>query len=464
MANTIDWMFQGAAVSSINLGLAFTADIGVKVNAANTPNFTAKILLNEKQIGRITWTTAGSSTVVEWYSGSVLALVLVHKDKLSIVRNDTAERVNLDIVRFNLADASTPLSLASIIRQLGLFSPVKGLPVIADMYAKIQSLIPSATFRGTLNIATMVGDVASFAKGEFQLPVTTGLVYPNAAAIVTAIGSLKPPTVKEIFNSWGRMDGQNFYPGGTAASGNAAAWMFNETLQAAVQPNNARPTTGFVSLDSLENYDLAVTLQSDNADNDDIGVILAASVTGNNIDQLSVFVNRGGDGAPFTSGRNQVIYNAAGTGSKVIAASNTLGATGGWNNNFIRVFVKREGDIFTVRISDWNNTTPNEASKMIIDLKSDALLTKFKGPKPYGYITYSQAGAYFKDISLSGGVLQDVLADAATGQVWRYMDGVWGVLPGLTAADIYGAPRNIKDSKTGKIYHIAIDGSMTLVS
>lgn len=94
-------------------------------------------------------------------------------------------------------------------------------------------------------------------------------------------------------------------------------------------------------------------------------------------------------------------------------------------------------------------------------LTSSALDQKFKGPKAWGFCNISQAKSFFKLNDFSGGKLYDIVVDVQTNKVYRFDNNAWSVLPGVKAQDIYGEPRTLVNSQTGKSFRLNTDGTIT---
>lgn len=68
-------------------------------------------------------------------------------------------------------------------------------------------------------------------------------------------------------------------------------------------------------------------------------------------------------------------------------------------------------------------------------------------------------------ISAAGAVVPGkIFINAQNNLVWGYKNGTYQILTGLTAKDIFGAPRNVTNSTTGLLYQINTDSTIVLIS
>lgn len=266
------------------------------------------------------------------------------------------------------------------------------------------------------------------------LPELEAFVYQTETETLAAVDSYTPPTMEDVFNNWGRFNGNEFYANRQEAidqgSTNASAWTFDETLNSVVMPLNVAPANGFVSEETVDNYVFEATLTSDNGDNDTIGLVAAfvREDTTNYI--LTIVLNTGGMN-PSTTGCGVYFgYYGVGTGDKQLGEFD-IGVGNGWSGRTVRVKVQRQGDIFSFYVTNWDQTGSYLAqSEIVIDLNSDTDLERFKGKQSYGYLTYSQPNSTYLDISFKGGLDTSKLYDAQNNTVWEYTDDSWSMASG----------------------------------
>lgn len=296
------------------------------------------------------------------------------------------------------------------------------------------------------------------------LPPIEALIYATDSDVQEAItNGYTPSTVSDIFNTWSRFDGNNYYANKDAAiaaeNTNATAWEFLTSPDRVNMPLNVSPANGFISPDALDNYTFEVTLSSDSADNDTIGVVAAFNRDGTTNNLLTVVFNTGGT-PPSTTGYGVYFnYNGIGATNYLIQEHN-IGVGGGWSNKSIRVKVQRQGDIIKFYCTNWDDVTPVNgvynyqlASEIIVDLNSSPDFTQFKGKKPYGYITYSQPNSTYLDININGGLDATKLYDIEGNVLWQYIDGIW-TNTGTTIQEDLGYVRDATNPETGITYII----------
>ncbi|MGY0216288.1 Ig-like domain-containing protein [Endozoicomonadaceae bacterium StTr2] len=292
------------------------------------------------------------------------------------------------------------------------------------------------------------------------LPEQELYIYRDTATTNTARASQTPPTVQDVFDSWGRFDGNQFYSGLSEASGNAAAWQFLTGPDRVQMPLNVYPPNGFVAPDDekVDNYTFEATLNSNDSDDDTIGLVAAFTreknaqgADVNNI--LTIVINTGGTPPHSTGCGVYLNYDSIGSTNRLLKQYN-IGTGGGWSGKKVRVKIQRQQDIFKFYVSNWNDIDNyNIASEMIIDLNSDPELHRFKGKRSYGYITYSQPYSTYLDIKFSGGLNKSMLCDIEANKVWRFENGQWRD-KGETIQQVIGYTRKVSNPETGHRYII----------
>jgi len=58
-----------------------------------------------------------------------------------------------------------------------------------------------------------------------QLPAISAYVYENETLFNSKKATFVPPTMKDIFNTWGRFNGNAYWTNGPSATGDAATWI-----------------------------------------------------------------------------------------------------------------------------------------------------------------------------------------------------------------------------------------------
>lgn len=380
---------------------------------------------------------------------------------------------------FDLVQGEELLVLASVLAQNDVDSEGRPLSVVAVSNAVGGTVSLDAgdvTFVSTslaYEVAsfqyTVQNDLGTTGTGTVYLnveplPAIEALIYDDSAGVDAVLAEYQPPTMQEVFDSWARFDGNNYYENKDAVgiSGNASAWELLSDPDRVSMPLNVWPFNGFVSPEALENYKLEVTLSSPNGDNDTIGVVIAFTrIDGVNYSLTAVRNHAGNDPRDGWG----VVYHEADDGGYysssymwTIDSANVGGTSSGWYGAETRVKIERAGDLIKAYTTNWNDTGTYQAASLIeIDLTSDARLEKFRGPQPYGYVTYSQPDSTYLDVQLTGNMDANVIMDISAGRVWEWVDGSGWVLTARSIQDELGYVREVTNPETGKTYLIKED-------
>jgi hypothetical protein len=301
------------------------------------------------------------------------------------------------------------------------------------------------------------------------LPPVDAYIYENADIFNQKKTDYVPPTIINIFNSWGRFSGNEFYPDLASASGKAAAWNFLTQPDRVSMPLNVDPYNGFVSLEKVDNYTFETTLSSTSSDDDTIGLVIAfvrVDTNGDGIEDTNYTLNalrtqghtdpKTGWGITYGTGLSAAKYHNV----EWVIAEKEVGPTiRSWAAaGNTRVKIVRTGDIIKCYTTLWGNTGTYEAtSEIVIDLNSDPRLAKFKNKTSYGYSTFSQPNSTYLDINFDGGIDPNTMmyVDWSTGavQIWEYNIDHWEVT-NKTIQEVIGYVRVVHNPETGKRYLI----------
>ncbi|MFW5643074.1 MAG: hypothetical protein ACOCYQ_03520 [Alkalispirochaeta sp.] len=343
----------------------------------------------------------------------------------------------------------------------------------------------TASFRYRVTGDTCTGTTATGTVTLYVTPMPAGsaYVYTERNALEDKMNSYTPPTQEEIFNNWGRFDGNTVYTNANSASGNADDWEFLTGPDRVSMPLNVDPYNGFFSTEKLENYTFAATLHSPDQDNDTISLIMAYTEVNGTPYVLSAGRSTGGSapqdgwGVLYGTADGSVDYQDSGV--DWVVASSTAGqkqdGSGGWAGGYTRVRIVRNGDTITAWTTDWYSTREGArsagypaASMIEIDLNSDNRLAKFKGPASYGYGSFSQPYSTYYDIEIDGGLAADTLILLTGGfdsdhngtvdrwsesEVWKY-NGTWAKQTGRSIQDELGFVREVIHPDTGTTFLI----------
>ena len=314
---------------------------------------------------------------------------------------------------------------------------------------------------------TVKDSLNTTATGKVFLNVTPlsaieAYIYHDSSLLNAKLAGYIPPSVSDIFNNWGRFDGNYFYENKDASSGNADDWEFLTDPDRVSMPLNVTPYNGFVSPEKLENYTFEATLSSPNSDNDTVGLVIAFVREGSKNYVLSALRTHGGTdpsdgwGVVYGDGETGADYNNR--SEWIIDQKSVGGVEGGWSGDQSRVKIQREGDIIRCYTTDWNSVDSYEAtSEIVIDLSSDSRLARFKGAQSYGYSTFSQPYSTYLDINLGGALDVTRVFDANNGEVWEYIQGSGWTKLGTTVQQELGYVREVTNPETGDTYLIKED-------
>lgn len=450
---------QGVVFTAFPESLDSTRDFTIEVLGSGLGTLVGDILLNNIKVGEIGYTDAKGSTCV-FYVGSSALIRVVKGDVFTAKLTSPfqyAKSLNVNRLQPQIKGSS----LAQIIQNLraGVSSPPLPPATIRSQLQNFNALNPDNPLTFQPDSSRNVKQLRQNVGIDPALPDTTGYIFASSADAAAAMTTLVPPSNATIFNTWDRFGGNAFFKGGVGASGEAAKWVWDETKQAAVMSVNSSGWTGFLSLDLVENYELDVVVQSDDADDDMNGVVLAFDRTDGNNNRLVLCLCQGGLTPAASHSLN--IYSGSGATLRNLINNNFAGTSRAWSGKFTRVKVSRKGDYFKILSSNWNSMELNPASLIEYTLTSDPLDQKFKGPKAWGFCNISQAKSFFKLNDFSGGQLYDIVVDVQANKVYRFSNGVWAELPGVRVMDIYGAPRVLKNQQTGKSFRLNTDGTIT---
>lgn len=287
----------------------------------------------------------------------------------------------------------------------------------------------------------------------------------NIVSTVTELNTVLnyKESFSSVFNNWSRIShGPNgLYP---SVPSEINAWSYNSTTDTITCTVNSSSMIGFISPDSQENFEFEVEISSTNSDDDWIGVVIAfTEIDGKQYTlNLSRVWGTTGANAPNFA----LHYNQAQVGAVILAGStcgmsvpnpyhNTSGTlkTGWAGAGVIRLKVKREGNIITC----WT-TAPGyptvylTAYQLTIDLDSQEILKKFKGPQRFGYFCLSQANSSWKSLVRPGDKLP--IVDARDLTCYVYLNNIWTKQPANTHRNYLAKNRFFTNQITGKLFFV----------
>lgn len=428
---------------TVNVGFSTKVDLVLTVKTTGVVgDIKGTIVKNGGVIGD--FSRVGNNTPeVVWYAGSGSNLYINKGDVIEAIRTEPTPFTETLIIDSLYPMLEGKTSLASIVRQIRSIAPEsRPNDILKDSIDRINDELKPIKYTNKTPVNVM--GLKTLMSEQVTLPPIEANIYGSTEALDQALDDFIPPTPRDIFDTWHRISSDFFYPNGVGATGNANGWYWDDNLNSPVQPvNDTTYMLGFVSIEELENYKHEVTLKSDASDDDENGVIAAFVREGTRNYFLGISTDRTG-----ITGRddNITIFIFHGNiQTRTYLHRSTIDVqTGNWLSKYRRLGVERKGDDFIFTFSNWNSEVMLPQHAVTINLNDHPDLARFKGPKPYGYLNHSQADSYFLNISMVGGLIQDIVLDAVNNQVYRYRYGIgWELLSGTSIASIYGAPRTL---------------------
>ncbi|MNX80769.1 hypothetical protein D3C86_1124380 [compost metagenome] len=458
---------DGVEINSLPATFGSSVDFGVTVIGAGLGTIVGEVTLNSKRVADLSYSEALGS-VESWFLGASKFLSVKKGDVFEAkITSPFSFARQLPVNRYqpNIAGKRTVAEVVKTMRADG-FGIFPHGQVVKEGIARMNLDYSHLQYFPKGDYARDIAKLREYFTSVLELPEQAAFVYGTTAAAAEAMTRLVPPSQATVFNTWDRFVNDQYFPGGVGATGEAAAWVWDDAKQAAVMPLNTGGWVGFTSLEAVDSYDVDVVIKSDNADDDTNGIVLAFNRSGNFNNRLYVSVNMGGHPAQPSSLLIGAMQNGVTTtlvtNPNLPAYSNPNFPTdGGWRGRSIRVKASRTGDNFKVVTSQWNSLLLDPATEMNYTIPPTGNPAQFRGKKPWGFINISQPASYFNLRSFKGGLLYDIVVDVQTNKVWRFSEGVWSVLPGLKAQDVFGAPRILKNSETGLSYKLNANGTIT---
>lgn len=287
---------------------------------------------------------------------------------------------------------------------------------------------------------------------------------------------------QEIFNTWYRYS-HNSSDNQPANASELNGWSYNAVNDMISSTINSATHIGFVSTKRYSSYTHEVKVWSTNSDDDDIGILLAFDVDpvtgreftltairspgGTSVGTWSIWYNyMRSDQWRIANGTPTVAWGNGGFGSNASQAGYIVNSSGtGWVNETrsTRILAIRQDDIFTVTTTQLGSDTLDTNTTLTFSLTSDPRLTRFRGPKPYGYMAHSQAAATYQVISFSD--TANIIYDLRTDTVYTYQTAStsWIVDNTRSLYTDVGYGRFIHNPDTKRTFYINRDNTFTEV-
>lgn len=198
------------------------------------------------------------------------------------------------------------------------------------------------------------------------------------------------PTVSDIFTKWARTSGNEYYdPGATIPpTSEAASWSISGTkITTSVNSNSY---IAFLSEFAFSKFTIEFTVGSSDADDDQLGGVIAAVRKDGINHMLVVGRNRAGSPGPTFN----LMYLQGNTVKKIISKYDD-GAKLGWSNQTSKIKMTRDRNLISVTASPFGSAVYDDLYNMTLDLTLDPLLDVFLNGGQFGFYAQSQAQGYF---------------------------------------------------------------------
>jgi hypothetical protein len=266
-----------------------------------------------------------------------------------------------------------------------------------------------------------------------------------------------------VYNTWHRFSHSRSSETQPANASEMNGWVYDAATGRVVCQNNTGTYVGFVCTDAekTDNYDLEVTLSSTDSDDDSISVVIAFTTVAGREYTLSAVRAMSFQSDVMAQGISAqwfLVYNYQRSDEKMLGHLTVTGdINGGWSlaPTGTKMKVVRTGDLIKVYTSPFNSTTIDNTTLLSVDLNSDPLLSKFKGPQQYGYGCYSQMYSTYSGIQIISG---DIIYDMEHNQVLVKHNGIWNVDTTRTLNGDIGVGKFVFNDLTQKLYYISKDG------
>lgn len=394
---------------------------------------------------------------------------------VTIVNDDTAAPCGLETPSGGSGVTETVHGLGTTAGRVEAFYDMYGIPDMMEIFYNNQLVATtggmvqhtgslSFYYPGPPSPSTCMIRMTGSGEGtawNYRIDCPTPLVEVQALMYATTVETdakklvYTPPSPQEIFNEWNRFSNNNYFPGGVGASGEAAAWEFLTNPDRISQPLNTSTFTGFVSPVSYSNYTFEATLSGTGSDDDTVGLIIGYVHDGTNSRMIAISRTRGGNplsGQPSAS----VNFGVSGYGVNVNGLpAFMVGTQGGWNGQRTKVMVQRTGNRIRARTTPFYNAggpvPPYDDNAVIeFNLGDYPQFQPFLGESPYGYLSFSQAGSTYFDITFTGALINTKIYDAQALRTWDYDRGLnqWYDVGTTPQVDL-GQPVIVLNPETG---------------
>tara|TARA_B000000565_G_scaffold255758_1_gene237663 strand:- start:131797 stop:132837 length:1041 start_codon:yes stop_codon:yes gene_type:complete len=322
-------------------------------------------------------------------------------------------------------------------------------------------------------------------------PTLEAFMFDTFEDAVPFIASYEPPTNFEVFQTWNRFSNNLFFEPGDPLTNGAGAFIYNSSADRIQCTANTTQFVGFSSPTKTRNVTIEVTVGSTAQDDDALAVIVAhepyTNAEGNPASRfLAVMRHTGGLVLGQGAGQYYLVclsyndpdFTGGGylpLGSPVNWNNGRNSNNGGWaSSGKSRIRIEREGPVIRTWATPFLNQTlaamseidPSEYNpNSIININTSnypELAWVGANELAFGYGCQSQDDAYFANIEIEGGLLNDTIFVASTNSVYKYNydTGEWDIVEGETVQSRLGNRIDIVNPNTGKKYVVDINGNL----
>lgn len=249
------------------------------------------------------------------------------------------------------------------------------------------------------------------------------VIVENAAEVEYQKG--QEESFSDVFANWKRIshNDTDTYP---ASTSELSSWSYDDVNDSISCTVNSSTLVGFIAPEKFEDYSFEVLANSDQTDDDQIGICLAFVTSGGREYTLTALRNPQGNGIGAAE-RFQIVYNYRQSDARIITQTSSGLSTdsGGWATmaTGLKIRAERSGDTFAIKTTDHDGVDFVAAAELTVDLNSDPILSKFKGPMQYGYVAFSQANSTWE--TLARPIALDEIIDLENGVKWDYDGNDW---------------------------------------
>lgn len=374
------------------------------------------------------------------------------------------------------------------------FTKVAGLPHTTKQWTDPSPPVDKgAYYRVT---AVQCGKDVSCVCPNYVLSLKESEQKINAIAVntdteLTDALNEEPPTMLDVFNTWDRGNpiDRSFYPGGTTAAGDHAAWYFDNSLGSFVNPVNTSDYVHIIAPQGqwMKRYKHEAIVQSYDEDDDKLSLIGAFALYNGQRYSINFCRTQGGFNGWDSGYSGNWHAVLCGPGFRTVLGNKTIGGyswnqTGGdgWNGKTAFIKIERNGNILRAWTGAHRGSGNITRDSHEIDLNSEFQINfaldappagmanwlPFQGMTGYGFSAWSQGDAFYRDWYLHPNPTKRIFdfTDGAPGKVydWNMLTGKWELVTASAWQIVGQTATAITFPDTGKTYRFDCSGSLTV--